>query len=124
MTMASIAVRGHGLDVAQAVKQGKEPPSLIDTMADQSKMYAEAARDGLRTGGKATVNAFADTVVSTATLGYYEAGEILTVTAEDRANGYDDAYAASRIGFEAAAMLIPGNAAKGSAAVGQGSAGV
>jgi hypothetical protein len=53
------------------------------------------AVSGLRTGAKAVVNSF----VSVASLGYVN--EVIPVTAEDRANGYNTAVVFGRIGWTA-----------------------
>jgi hypothetical protein len=62
-----------------------------------------AAAKGAQVGAKAVVNASADTVVSTVTLGAVDNVELINVTNEDRSAGYDKAYVAGRIGTESLA---------------------
>ncbi|UDQ98816.1 polymorphic toxin-type HINT domain-containing protein [Lentisphaerota bacterium WC36G] len=89
---------------------------MADAFIQDPRSMSEAFNSGLKTGAKAVTNAAADTVVSTATLGFVDKVEVFEVTAEDRANGYDAAYGVSRVGTEilaATATMGLGNVSNG-----------
>jgi hypothetical protein len=69
---------------------------------------AVAGGRGTVTGGKAVVNAGAGTAVSTLTLGTKNYAGPLTVTAYDRAIGYNASYGFARVGTEIGAGLGTG----------------
>jgi hypothetical protein len=91
---------------------------VVDMESASGVQIASAAAGGLQTGGKAVVNGTASAAVNTLTLGMVDKNiEMITVTAEDRAIGYDAAGGSAKFG---ATVLIstlgPGavtNVAKG-----------
>ena len=91
---------------------------VVDMESASGVQIAGAFGGGLQTGGKAVVNGTASAAVNTLTLGMVDKNiEVITVTAEDRAIGYDAAAGSAKFG---ATVLIstlgPGavtNVAKG-----------
>ena len=69
------------------------------------KAVGAAFLQGAKVGAKAVVNASADTVVSTATLGIVDDVELINVTNEDRAAGYDKSYTGARVSTEVLAAV-------------------
>jgi RHS repeat-associated protein len=68
---------------------------------------AGAAGNGLKTGGKAVVNGAASAAVSTATLGIIDKPmELIAVSEEDRANGYDTAVGFAKGGVEIGLSVV------------------
>jgi hypothetical protein len=100
--------------VAMAALTGQ----VVDMESASGVQIAGAFGGGLQTGGKAVVNGTASAAVNTLTLGMVDKNiEVITVTAEDRAIGYDTAAGSAKFG---ATVLIstlgPGavtNVAKG-----------
>ena len=104
--------------------------SIITTAAptSDSMAVATAGSKGLKTGGKAVVNASSKTIVSTVTLGMKDGGDLITVTDADRASGYDMAEGFARGGTEilmgvaTAGLLRSSNVGKAVLAMDVGSA--
>ena len=110
---------GHAISRASA--------ATVDTVADASGLHGGAvaagfwhgAGDGAVTGTKAVANATADTVVSTATLGQVTGTQVVGVTDEDRANGYDAAYGFAHTGTSILAGVATGELANAGGVIGE-----
>ncbi len=72
---------------------------VVDMESASGVQLAGAFGGGLQTGGKAVVNGTASAAVNTLTLGMVDKNiEVITVTAEDRAIGYETAAGAAKFG--------------------------
>jgi hypothetical protein len=97
------------LGIQQSSRLARELQSAARLPADTTRV-AQAAADGLATGGKAVVNGGATAIKNTVTLGLRPGQlELIGVTKEDRARGYDSAVAIATASGEVLIAVGTGN---------------